>query len=468
MSTRHLDPISDSAFPAQWEAVRRHAFNAGVADVSRLLKSNSRKEIVAFYSEIHRAYERVQQTVAELLHENSRAIALSAGEQLHRELLWRKLADGIACTMMHGKTHFMRRMVVSETMSKIDFLRVSEYLKRAKELNAESRQTFALVTDLTSFVQLGDILRIDGRRFPPTLSLIELKSGRVNSKLLEIIDDIAPTEESIRAIERDARIPHNEVKQAQRMLRQNLRIEQVTTTLTHDVGVDPQLKLPIRLSKDQFSTVPYDDVLESLILHARQNGAATTAIDQCVFLGVHYSEYGGDLRRASRIAHAARLQHKSENESTYHRIAIKVGADPTDADVCFSTAPYEHGLMSQATRPFPLWRLSEESRADLMTGRACLISTLDIIALGIVLEQVGLDLKLVSRKDSAKFMDVIGGSRMLLYHKKALAYSKGSIESVMLKGTASRFFYELVRPYQYFRDALRNLESAAALTDRDS
>jgi len=104
----------------------------------------------------------------------------------------RKIIDAIAFTLLGGSTYVVRRLAYQDEVPGVDFRVLDVTIEEAVRINGRSRQTFALVTDLTTCIHVADLLVIDFRGLHPTLSLRELKSGKVNSMLLEHLECYEP------------------------------------------------------------------------------------------------------------------------------------------------------------------------------------------------------------------------------------------------------------------------------------
>ena len=141
-----------------------------------------------FIAACHRGYEKAQNQIVQLLRDIGDDPRLSVHEKLYRELVLRKIVDGIALLILHGKHHVMRRLSTQYKAPRLSQQVIVPTLEEANRLNGESRQTFALLADLTTFIHVADILRVDFRSHPASYSLIELKSGRVNEMLLEKLE----------------------------------------------------------------------------------------------------------------------------------------------------------------------------------------------------------------------------------------------------------------------------------------
>ena len=135
-----------------------------------------------FLKACHRGYEKAQRTVVESISSLRSDSTIEDAEREFRELALRRIIDGIAVLLLQNKAHLIRRFVLHDDPPNVEVRTIHEALREADRLDSESRLTFALIADLTTFIHVCDILRIDFRN--RRLSLIELKSGRVNDMLL--------------------------------------------------------------------------------------------------------------------------------------------------------------------------------------------------------------------------------------------------------------------------------------------
>src|SRR5690606_10340458 len=69
-----------------------------------------------------------------------------------RQLVYRKLADSIAWQLIKGQHYVARRLFINQPPPVINSSNISDVIKRVNELNKDE-QSFALISDLTSFIQ---------------------------------------------------------------------------------------------------------------------------------------------------------------------------------------------------------------------------------------------------------------------------------------------------------------------------
>jgi len=134
-------------------------------------------------------YEKARLKQANIDHDENLKVKIKfrLGELYIRERMFRKLADTIAWGYFVRDHSSARRLYIGRDMDIIDESKCDEYKQFVKEFNS-NKSKFGLLTDITSFIQLGDIIctEVDTEGLH-TWNLIELKSGKVNRKILNIL-----------------------------------------------------------------------------------------------------------------------------------------------------------------------------------------------------------------------------------------------------------------------------------------
>jgi len=142
-----------------------------------------------------------------------------------RQLVLRRLADAILYHLIKMQHWVLRRTSMEYRIRPIDPVTLKKTVALCTELNREERLRFSLVSDLTTGVHVGDLVQGDFTVSPAEWRLIELKSGKMNCVLTQIIEkaggELQPEHlENIRN-----QFGEKAVSQARRMLRQkNVRM----------------------------------------------------------------------------------------------------------------------------------------------------------------------------------------------------------------------------------------------------
>lgn len=313
------------SFVENYEYLLSRSLNYGGQDIPHGVSPNEYfRDVRAarrFYAACHRGFEKAQRLALQTIRTNRDDGGISGSEKTTRELIIRKAVDGIAYMMAMTETHVMRRLCIHDSIPSLNLSVASDAIVASERLNAESRQTFALVCDLTTFMHIGDLFRIDLRSGQPKIEIIELKSGKINALLLEQLSEYPLGSAGIDAVDADSRIHPDHKAQAKRMLRQKTRMAQAQSVLLHDVGIDPGYQLPIRLSKDAYVLDTYDHFLNDLCDEAVENGYSGGTVQHCVHIAVTYSQRPSMSRETVRnLMHCVVNQHELRSSSSLKKL----------------------------------------------------------------------------------------------------------------------------------------------------
>jgi len=221
------------------------------------------------------------------------------GVENFKEAVLRKLADSIAWHMIGGQNYIARRLCLREqsrpTLSSSNLSSVIQVVDSYNETNFLS---FALVSDITNFIQVGDVLLAS----PDGLKIIEVKEGDKNLEAATVIAEL--NEHSTYEEQVDSLVTDNKLRdQIYRMLRQKNRAEQVTTLLNEEIGTDLSTNLSVEIIDPKYPSEKYYDELYALMEQlSPKKDWAYTVIGGCLHIGVYKGDWracGPNLLRAS-------------------------------------------------------------------------------------------------------------------------------------------------------------------------
>jgi hypothetical protein len=403
-----------------------------------------------FLAACHRGFEKAQNEIVDTLCETREDSSLDADERNYREVLLRKLIDDIAINLLRDRHTAWRLNLYTEiTFTSCEILR--EALVKANQLNRQSHQTFALLADLTTFAQVTDIIRIDLSQSSPSVSLIEIKTGRVNEMLLSQLKKYEPVKESLAFIDSDDGIRAEHRSQARRMLKQRIRLAQIDEILTTDKGVQPGSGVPLVLSANELGLDSYGPFVNDLCDQARQRGFSSGNVNSCIHLGVGYSRESSEYalqqsRQALMISvqeHATDLpEGLTEVYDEFERLAPK-------ADFLIVDNLLNRNLRTVPTRPFTQWEINDKHMLSLISGEMIVLFAFDIPAFVWLCRKIGLNMNLASRKESAKT-----SSHVPKWDNRGLKYTLSGIETYVAEGTLSRFLSELQPPLPFMEQLM--------------
>ncbi|MAI42105.1 MAG: hypothetical protein CMP95_06580 [Gammaproteobacteria bacterium] len=262
-----------------------------------------------------------------------------------KEHIVRKLADSIAWHLIGGQNYIARRLCLREssrpTLKASNLLTVLNFVN---EYNDSNPLDFALISDITSFVQLGDVLLVGENG----LQIIELKEGAKNHESISVISDNLLTEaedEQIRKI-----LDDNPLKdQIRRILRQHTRTTQFTTLLNTGAGIDPATGYRVQIPDVYHIEEHYFDEIQKLLTQlGPKKDWAFTVLEGGLYVGA----YKGVCRRFG--------------PSLLRRTAFE------EVNNAYPVASLREGLAEALVEPIFVKPLSEDQLFDIAFGRVAI------------------------------------------------------------------------------------------------
>jgi len=442
------------ALDSGWEA---HPLSASRMNANSI----SRSELKRFVAACHRGYEKAQNRVMEMLETLSNDRSIEEDERERRILLLRKVMDGIAATIFQDRTHLMRRLLVHDEPPNIDLKTLRQALTEANALNNESRQTFALLADLTTFIHVTDILRIDFRSASPGVSLIELKTGRVNTMLMQQLENYEPTEESLKRLAKDpafeqlADDPETRKRyrnQAGRMLRQKIRCASVRQILATDVGRDLELQMPVVWSKEEAAVPSYDRTLNELCDNARRNGLAAGTVNHCLHLGAGFAENESAAnQKAIACAKYAMEKQREDAPSGFVATVEEIAKSVPEGELFKVSNIFQNNLVALAVRPFVLWRLRREHLVSMMKGELVVQMAFDLAGFVWLCRNIGFQLEFGTGREAAEAAQKFGKQNVPTWGDRHLTYQTSHGTQMIGGGILSRFANDLTCPLAFMK-----------------
>ena len=240
-----------------------------------------------------------QRAVLEQLKKDARKngnqeLANSAGTTIggldHAEAILRTVANSMIWTMFLSRRWIVRRLWAGgQPVPVTSISRETTFF--VDDVN-ESPDSVALMADITSLVNVGDVIVA---RLGPEYSepdIIELKEGAINNRIVSMVGEYGtdPSDvpsEVLAGIDREIG-PHGR-KHFERVARQIRRARNFESLANDDVGADPETGAAMRNIGPELEVHTYDATLMEMMLAADKTGSAIDCIDGCLWVGVYYS-----------------------------------------------------------------------------------------------------------------------------------------------------------------------------------
>lgn len=142
-----------------------------------------------------------------------------------------------------------------------------------------------LITDLTTFVQVGDMLICNPKSKKMTIA--EVKEGHKNADILRKVQFYRQSgceQFKQSALENE---PPQTTKQFERMSRQIDRMRFVTEALSDKRARDPDTMKEVQILEPHFPIAEWNDEFNAICDEAMEKGRAIDIVDNCLFLGAY-------------------------------------------------------------------------------------------------------------------------------------------------------------------------------------
>jgi hypothetical protein len=379
-----------------------------------------------------------------------------------RQVVLRRLADTILYHLFKMQNWIPRRMMLEYRIRDIEPDTLRKTVEMASDLNREERLDFHLAADLTTTVHVGDLVKVSFVSKPARWSLIELKEGKMNALLSDIIEEGkgSLTDEHINKI-RD-QFGTKAVSQAKRMLRQQDRHREVMRAVETDEGIDIMHNVLVRLNPEEVEIDDYRETIGNLCEKARTDGVAVSIVDGCFrLIAVNDKSY----EKLGRMGIAHLFYHLQfgiqdcalsvQNKTELHGLT----------KIYPSFDLVQMNLYALWPPPVFLW-LPDDFVRDLLFGRLSVFGQLDYTKLFECARSEGFEMRWIQRKELGEFQGMSGlipGSPNAVGIGVKIADDPSCKEQFILIGYLSRMFLEFMSPSQFLKLVRKDFEFAAAL-----
>jgi hypothetical protein len=367
----------------------------------------------------------------------------------NRQLTLRRLVDSILFTIIEQQNWLFRRFTVDMQVHNIDPDVLGRTVQIAVDRNRDDRMKFSLVSDLSTVVQIGDLVEIDlTSEKERKWRVIELKEGQVNEKLAGLIDREKPENRIDLPEKLKSTLSDKAVKQARRMVKQGRRMDELKRIVETDRGMDPQIETETIMTPDTLSLDSYEREIEQVYKRSKEKGTAALEISGCLrILGIRHDVAKGQGRNmaAHQFFHIANRKapcafsgegtEEARHEEYHNMKAVPYFVNLTDYSLNVSIAD-----------PIFVWR-DRNMVFDLVMGRVLIFVQFDFEAFFRVAQDHGIKIRWITGKEAdeiKKFSMRVPGTDAW----GVLAELPGGERITLLPGFLGRPFTNCVPPKQ--------------------
>lgn len=208
---------------------------------------------------------------------------IAYSEQSFQSMLLKEIANSIAWQILGNDGTKVRALIQGVSSGPLQSAQLQSMLPIVNKFNSLDKSRFALITDITSCIQSGDLLM----RLPTgEFGLCELKDGIVNEHIESLLN-MPPVDQS--SVEKFDELLSKYgtpfIKQFKRVLKQKQRMQMALDYINESVGIDIQYNKPKITNVTPKITDTYHTEINRLLRAIKRKGEGYQIIDDCLVLG---------------------------------------------------------------------------------------------------------------------------------------------------------------------------------------
>jgi len=347
-------------------------------------------------------------------------------------VLFRGIADSIAWQFIGKQLCYARRLYKGHPQPDLKYSNFDSVVFAAEHFNNDNPGGMALISDLTSFIQVGDLLLIG-----PTgnMSIAEVKEGKKNHDILKFMDFYLQhgCERSFFYFAQQE--GPDSVKQLGRMLRQAERMGHVKEVISKGVSVDPDTNIGVIIPENYVFLDSWDDELNRVLAESERKGWAISVIDECLFLGCYSEE---SMIKVGHMVFNSWFDNCGGTHSCPRSRLVDCMLDPLAVPIFNLNIP-------------------SESKFDILFGRKQVCMAINVESLLEQCMKEGLQVRYATNKEASRLDNK--DAHPYRYNGKAIFIGNGKTEIVIADGIFLRIMFHGQRPIHLIKSILDNIES---------
>lgn len=349
--------------------------------------------------------------------EEGEAVKQALKKAEYQEHILRKIMDSIAWQLFRYDLSTMRRLYCGEALIDITDSNLDSELYYIKHFREQEPTGFVLISDLTSFIQIGDVVTVGKES---GVRICELKEGAVNDEIFELIEGVSKTQCPKQLQYALASKDEKFVKQFKRVVKQIHKSNQTHEAITTGYGTDLLTGQAVRIIQDEIKLDTYANIVSELSKSCHKKGYSISVVEQCLLIGVYDTE-----------------KFPSQAFDMWSN-SLKIKMPIYDTRASF---------YDPLSYPIFLYSFSDAFIIDLILGKKVVKMTLDIEKWLDTFKEDGCNVRWLSKKETAKANAKMKGSNKIFdIDGQGIAVEKNGISVEIGQGVFSRMFTSFTTP----------------------
>lgn len=310
------------------------------------------------------------------------------------EAFLRKVMDAVAWQMIQGQLYVARQLYRDNTQPSPRHSSLEVTRQVAQAITSDDSYRFALLSDLTSFVQMGDLLTIDPDK---GIGIIEVKSGDTNARILDFVSWFDKNPDPRVLMDFRAAEGEKTYEQLIRISRQSARMRHLRNIATAGDSVDPDSGLRTVVADQPVQVDLWDHKLAEVLSASKERGWAIGEVDDTLYMGAY--------RERSRVL---------------ARQVFDGWMKLIDLDPAYPVTNLIGCMATPLALPLFARQIPADLAMDVLFGRAVVFLSIHIDHLIGLCSECGLQAKWSSRKRAARYRQQFPGNPPWICRNRAL------------------------------------------------
>lgn len=344
----------------------------------------------------------------------------------------RKSMDSIAWQLFRCDLTVMRRLYYGHELIDITDSNLDSELYYIDKYVKENPDGFVLISDLTSFIQMGDIVAFTPQK---GLQIGELKEGKINYEMFQMIDNVLKENSPNNLRSEIDKLDKKKKEQFQRDIKQIDRSFKTLKTIKEGKGVDILTGLPVTIDKDEIQLGTFEDKVNELLDKCTKKGYAISVVEGCLLIGVY---------------------------ETDKFLSVAFEAWAKGLGIKMPIVDLRQSMFDPLGYPIFLQPFKDEYILDIIQGKKVVKMTIDINTWMSTFENDGIKWRWLSEKETARMNSKLKGKNGIFSLEKRgieIENEKG-VTQYILGGVFSRIFTELNTPSSIKKLLIASMEKA--------
>ena len=363
----------------------------------------------------------------------------------YQECILRRIIDAIVWTLCGFELSTIRRLYMEQEPIDITDSNLNSELSFLESYKQSHPAGFALISDLSMIVQVGDIITKD---ISEGTGIIELKEGRVNKRVFEILHEYGENhcDHYLASVlsEEGKKVSEQFFRSVKQMHKDMLAVN----IINKGQGEDPQSGKEVTVVESALELATFNPVFLDVIKRASIKGKASQTIQGCLTIVAYDTTHP----TVSTVQPSdAPIERPSKNKKK------------NEEDIPIRSMDLRQTLIAPTTRPLFLCPLPENYIVDIAMERRIVKFYLNVPQWLQMFEEQGFTVRMLGKKETARIKQQSDhGTQILEVNGQAVEIQKGAYKSLLGEGLLARMFTCLNTPLSmvdYFSEMEKHFSS---------